>query len=354
MESLPSLPTGDAWFWSPGWPTADGIFQRVHVLPIETFDSGATPKSGEKRVEPKNVADVDLDALRRQMADTIERSKQDDPRELRRQITSLKAELGKKAAPTSSSDDRKSIDHVSMLEDRRRRKEYEKSASDFHRRAEVFTHEFLKHLEEMSGMIERTRSFLEKLDPPALNMADSAPDLDPNRKADPPEQVKKTARVVSGEGSPMQKAERRILTALAQYPDGRAKRQVAILSVYAMGGGGFNNALSSLRTKGWINGYDPIKITEEGISALGSYEPLPAGKELLEYWRRQLGKAEREILDVLVEEYPDSMSKERIAEKTHTGYAPDGGGFNNALSRLRVLELVVGRGELKVSEDLFS
>jgi DNA helicase HerA-like ATPase len=31
-SSLPSLPTGDAWFWSPGWPTADGIFQRVHTI----------------------------------------------------------------------------------------------------------------------------------------------------------------------------------------------------------------------------------------------------------------------------------------------------------------------------------
>jgi hypothetical protein len=30
MESLPSLPIGDAWFWSPGWPTAEGIFKRVH------------------------------------------------------------------------------------------------------------------------------------------------------------------------------------------------------------------------------------------------------------------------------------------------------------------------------------
>jgi hypothetical protein len=56
------LPQGDAWFWSPGWPTADGIFKRVHVSPIETFDSGATPKSGEKRVEPKTLADVDIPA----------------------------------------------------------------------------------------------------------------------------------------------------------------------------------------------------------------------------------------------------------------------------------------------------
>jgi hypothetical protein len=39
-----------------------------------------------KPVEPKNLADVDLDALKGQMAATIEKAKADDPRELRKQI----------------------------------------------------------------------------------------------------------------------------------------------------------------------------------------------------------------------------------------------------------------------------
>jgi hypothetical protein len=44
------------------------------------------------------------------------------------------------------------------------------------------------------------------------------------------------------------KAERLILTVLAQYPDGRAKNQIAILAGYAVDGGDFNNALSRLQT----------------------------------------------------------------------------------------------------------
>jgi DNA helicase HerA-like ATPase len=90
MDSLPSLPSATPGSGRPGWPTADGIFKRVHVLPIETFDSGATPKPGETRREPKTVADVDLDALKRQMSATIEKAKADDPRELRKQIAALK------------------------------------------------------------------------------------------------------------------------------------------------------------------------------------------------------------------------------------------------------------------------
>lgn len=95
IGSLPSLPVGDAWVWSPGWPTDGGIFQRIHTLPIETFDSGATPKAGEKRIEPKRMADVDLDAVRKQMAATIERAKADDPKALRARIAELELDVAR-------------------------------------------------------------------------------------------------------------------------------------------------------------------------------------------------------------------------------------------------------------------
>jgi hypothetical protein len=115
MSSLPALPQGDAWFWSPGWPTADGIFQRVHVLPIETFDSGASPKAGEKRIEPKNLADVDLGALTKQMAATIEKAKANDPKLLQKRIAEL--ERAAKAAPAKSIEkpvvDQRAIDRAS-------------------------------------------------------------------------------------------------------------------------------------------------------------------------------------------------------------------------------------------------
>jgi hypothetical protein len=45
------------------------------------------------------------------------------------------------------------------------------------------------------------------------------------------------------------------------------------------------------------------------------------------------------------------MSKEAVA--LEAGYEPTGGGLNNALSRLRTLELISGRGELRASPELF-
>jgi uncharacterized protein len=132
----------------------------------------------------------------------------------------------------------------------------------------------------------------------------------------------------------------------------RLKVQVAVLTGYAATGGGFNNYLGALRSQGVIQGDgDKLRINEAGIQALGSWEPLPTGVGLIDYWRSRLGKAERLILETLTQVYPDPLTKEQVA--ANAGYEANGGGFNNALSRLRTLELVQGRGELRASDDLF-
>jgi hypothetical protein len=146
--------------------------------------------------------------------------------------------------------------------------------------------------------------------------------------------------------------ERRILTALVQYSQGRSKVQVAVITGYAATGGGFNNYLGALRSRGLIEGDgDRLAVTERGMQALGSWEPLPTGSALIEYWRGRLGKAERLILQTLAHVYPDALTKDEVAIKA--GYQSNGGGFNNALGRLRTLELVQGRAELRASDVLF-
>jgi hypothetical protein len=100
--------------------------------------------------------------------------------------------------------------------------------------------------------------------------------------------------------SKLSSGERRILTALAQYSEGRSKVQVAVLTGYAVSGGGFNNYLGALRGARIIKGDgDRLRITESGMRELGSWEPLPAGSGLVGYWRARLGKAERLILERL-------------------------------------------------------
>jgi DNA helicase HerA-like ATPase len=63
------------------------------------------------------------------------------------------------------------------------------------------------------------------------------------------------------------------------------------------------------------------------------------------------GKAAGYRLQAALEVYPKALSREAAAERA--GYEASGGGFNNALSRLRTLELIQGRGEIRASENLF-
>ena len=127
-----------------------------------------------------------------------------------------------------------------------------------------------------------------------------------------------------------------------------ARERLALSS----GSGTSLTVLGALRSRGLLQGEgDRLTITDVGIQTLGSWEPLPTGSALIGHWRSRLGKAERLILETLTEAFPDALTKEEVAVKA--GYEANGGGFNNALGRLRTLELVQGRGELRASDDLF-
>lgn len=150
------------------------------------------------------------------------------------------------------------------------------------------------------------------------------------------------------------KAERLILTDLVHHPDGRSRRQLALVTGYSAKGGSFNNSISSLRTKGLAEGTpDCLRATTDGIAAVGDVDPLPRGEALLEHWKRhsKIGKAERLILDVLAEAYPEAMERDDLAAAT--GYAANGGSFGNSLSRLRTLGLIFGSRELRASDAFF-
>jgi uncharacterized protein len=90
MESLPTLGQGEAWFWSPEWL---GIFERHKVRPLRTFDSSATPAVGEAVIEPKALAELDLESLKGAIAETVEQKKANDPVELKKRIAALELQI---------------------------------------------------------------------------------------------------------------------------------------------------------------------------------------------------------------------------------------------------------------------
>jgi hypothetical protein len=333
LDSLSSLPTGTAWVWSPSWLQT---FRRVEVRARRTFDSSATPKVGQSARAPRVLASVDLEQVRARMAATIEKAKADDPKHLHRVIAELRAAPAKEIT----------VQHVPMLPD-------------------GFMNELSAVVRQM-GQIEETvtrlRVDLGRLSDRALAVV-SAPLGTPSKlprtatntltRHEPTREERRRSitNPTPVEGK-LAGGERKILTALAQYPNGRTRSQIAILTGYAVNGGGFGNYLSALRTRGLLDGDNEcLKITLQGIEALGEYDPLPTGQALLDHWTARLGRAERGVLHALAVVHPGTLTKEEIAAQT--GYEASGGGFGNALSRLRTLELISGRDRLRASDALF-
>jgi uncharacterized protein len=88
-SQLPSLKAGQGIFYSPAWLKT---FKVVQFRMAETFDSRKTPKVGQRRIEPKVLASIDLQMLSTKMAETIEHAKNNNPTELKRMILQLKQE----------------------------------------------------------------------------------------------------------------------------------------------------------------------------------------------------------------------------------------------------------------------
>jgi hypothetical protein len=342
LERLASLERGTAWFWSPGWLD---LFKEVHVRERRTFDSSATPKAGERAITPTKLADIDLDALRTKLATSIEQAKADDPKVLRARIVELERELAKKPTVVAQTVERE-VERIIVDKD---------LAAMLDRLDDV-----AKDLKDRIG-----QAWDRALHPPqpttsvvvngtlhggaSSRAASTFTDAD-SRHAEAPKSV---APPRGNGSSTLGGGERKILTALAQYPAGRTKVQVALLTGYAHNGGGFSNYISSLRGRGLLEGDGGrLTITEAGCRELGAYTPLPTGKDLLEHWKGNLEKAPRMILEELASVYPRTLRKDAVASRT--GYEVGGGGFNNALSRLRTLELISGKAELRASEELFS
>ncbi len=338
MESLPALPTGDAWVWSPGWPDAEGIFKRVHVLPIETFDSGATPKPGEKPIEPKHLADVDLEALRRQMTATIEKAKAEDPRELRKRIAVLERELTERKKTPAPAGEVKTVE-VPVIQ------------NEQIERIEWFCRQFKEFSETLLGITHAMATGLARIQTrPAVNFPRTEIS---QRRAPLPSRRTLEHSSHNGDCEVGTGGLRRMMIALAQRPQGLSAQQIGVRAGLSSKSGTFTTYLARARSAGWIDGTKgQLIITPKGLSALGDWDPLPTGSALLQHWLSQLGDSgASRMLHALADSYPNSLSKQELAEAA--GMTGNSGTFTTYLARLRSLELVEGRGELRASDELF-
>ncbi len=329
MESLPSLPVGTAWFWSPGWLD---VFQRVEVEPIETFDSSATPKAGKAAKKPKALAEVDIPAVREKLAASIERAKAEDPRVLRAEIARLQAELRKPAArpamaATPAKVERVEVPAVKEAELKRLEAAVEKVTEGYGGVFAVFR--------ELHSRLQA----LGNAPAPAPRAAHVAPER-PRTPRLAPRAGGETDGAVSGG------AAQRILDALAELEALRVpappRIQVAFMAGYTnLNSKGFVNAIGALRTAGLVDypTAGSIALTAGGRARANPAGAPRSGDELRARLISMLGGASGRIVSELVKVYPDAIEREVLAERAGYGNV-NSKGFVKAIGRLRSLGFI--------------
>lgn len=362
MESLPSLPTGDAWFWSPGWPDTQGIFDRAHVKPITTFDSGATPKAGEKREQPRNIADVDLDVLKRQMSATIERAKAEDPKELRKTIAAQAKEIAELKRAKPAPEGKPSAEALKAEFDRgvkAAKREMAKSWRANVRAMSDAARPIRKAIGVCFDALQDTDLAVQGIDEvafPELDAIEVQPEPVHLPRPSQPQRgtVARPGRVplitlavlneqTNGDIPPVG---RRIMNNVAELHalgiDRPLRLQVAVLSGYTnVKSDGYLKAISYLRTNGFVSypDSDTIALTDAGREqAADPGEPLTS-EELQQRLMELVEPKARHALSILINRYPKAMPREELARML--GYSNmKSDGFVKAISRLRSMGLM--------------
>ena len=353
MDSLPSLPIGDAWFWSPGWPTEEGIFKRVHVLPIETFDSGATPKAGERKIVPKNLADVNLDVLKKQMAGTIEKARSEDPKILRKRIAELERHQCEHDGPV----DKRAI----ALEKAETAQEWRSVVGAMEREAGGYKKEIermRKVIGAMDNLFTQGRKIAggELLRKVSL-VSTGTPTL--YERNFPGKPTPDKMPIVLREGLEVPRPQQKILDSL-KWAHGIGlspidKTQLALLADVSPTSGGYFNNLGALRSAGLIN-YPTggtVELTGAGADLARDSDIPTTSEELQDQLYRKLPTPQSVILKVLIDIHPKPINKDELAERI--GVSATSGGYFNNLGRLRSLGLAEypAAGTVRASDLLF-
>ncbi len=318
---------------------------RFHADKVKTTH----PKSGERGQLKVPQPSKAIQSVAKELADMATKEGEVyDIDTARLEINNLRMKL-KRAEKQSAPPDQDVIDRAVTKATGQMRRELESAEQEYGNQ--------LRQIQQRAEGIARDATWIagkEQIEARAPKLrAAEAITVRPDRAVSRPAPKRGTIPApVDGEYKPS-KAEGKILAALFHYPDGKNKRSLGVLTGYSWKGGGFGNALSSLRSKGLIEGSGHLKLTDAAEPYVADLESLPTGTDLQAYWLNELSKCEREVLTVLLGVYPDVLDKEAIAAETESQYEPRGGGFGNALSKLRALELIEGRGEMKATDVFF-
>lgn len=339
LEHLASLPRGEAWFW---FPIAD-VFERVAVRMRQTFDSSKTPEIGEQPVAPEARAEIDLDELRAHLEETIAEAEANDPRTLKARIAELEREL-RNGAREETEDRRLEIveerDRYVMAALAKQREGFAQAAQPLLTslsRISGDVDNLIGDAEELAGLLQYDDGDVELID-----AGDASSPTPRGRRPSPSALPTRPVPLEVAEG--LSPRHQRILDALARLEAmgiGAPSRSVlAAVAKYSPKSSGFEKAvsrLSSLELVRYPSAGD-VALTPEGRALAAPPDRAVSLQELQDAWFRILEPRHVRILNVLIDVYPDDLSRDELAEQSE--YSPLSSGYEKAISRLSSFGLV--------------
>lgn len=356
LESLPSLPVGAAWVWSPG--TYD-VFAKVAIRRRRTYDSSATPKVGERRQVPNQYASVDLEALSGKMSDLVDRAKESDPRHLQREVATLRRKLEAAQSASVAKAPRVALAKPEVVE---RIKIVNVPALD-----SAIADDLRATVETLRGIASEANSKADAV-VAALDeaMATSrrqeveaarAPATPARRAApEPRERPQQTVRVPS-QTPPPEPAEdsdyaksragaKRIMESLAAfYPDPLTRSQVGALAKMKFKSGTFSTYLGELKRAALVESVgDRLVATALGVETVGVIPPRPTTtEEMYALWQGRLRAGAMRMLDVVLAAPSSTASRQEVADGAELSIAS--GTFSTYLGELRRFDLLSVNGQ---------
>ncbi len=370
LDELPFLKQGTAYIWSPQWLEH---FGKHEILPKWTFDAGMTPKVGVKRVQA-DLKPIDLEGLKAQMAETIQKAGENDPATLKKRIRELEAEAKK---PITVGYKVTAPKEVPVLK-----------GSEL-KRVEVICDRVTVLLEKMGLSQKELQTALGAMASKVVSFQSASKTLQPVKSAqawaaaqtghgyrkesdgrvhlrgvaqpefEPIERERKHIQNFEKMDSKIGKGAREMLKALAiRNPTLLTKTQIAALSGMSPNSGTFSTYMSQLRTNGFIEEFSGAQfgITSVGHDFLGAANipPAPSStQELVDLWKSKFPTKVGQMLQELVERHPNWVFKEDLSDIV--GIVHTSGTWSTYLSKLRSNGLVEtgSAGALKASESLF-
>jgi hypothetical protein len=364
-ESLSSLPTGTGYVCS----GEAQIFERVEFPKFKTYDNSRTPTGEEADVDVA-TAPVDQDELRSIIGDAVAAAEADDPKVLRKkladkdkEIGTLRSELAQKlAAPVADPDAELAVEKRGFEQAEKKltaamRRELGRKLKEGLAIMRRHAADALDRIDEEMKEIDAKDAELAVAFAPAATVRPVVRQtISPAQQMTAPVQRKPVqAKPGAANGHGIERPLQVIIDAIRWWNvmgiPAPSHPQVGFVAGYSHKSGTWATYLSRLRSAGLIEGRGDLMLTEQGAAAANEPAAPPSGEQLRATVIGKVDGSLAKILTPILDAYPGGLTHE--AAGAAAGYSPASGTWATYLSRLRSLELIEGRGELKAQDWLF-